>query len=205
MIAAWGVPPVFAINAACTLFLIVALLAWRRPPATRPVARERFLPALRAGGRYVRHEPVVRLILLRLAIFVAPATAMWALLPLIANRQLGLGADGYGILFGALGVGAITAAFTVGTHRPAHVGERPAQPDGRCCTAIAFALTMVVPGLLPAIPLLIVARLRLDGDRRHPERRAAAVPARLGAGPGGGGVHDDVHRLRRRSPPRCGA
>ena len=80
LIAAWGVPPVLAFNAACTLFLIGALLSRRREPVTAPVARGRFLPALRAGGRYVRHEPVVRLILLRLAIFVAPATAMWALL-----------------------------------------------------------------------------------------------------------------------------
>jgi MFS family permease len=154
VIAAWGVPPVFAINAACTLFLIVALLAWRRPPVDAPVARERFLPALRAGGRYVRHEPVVRLILLRLAIFVAPATAMWALLPLIANRQLGLGADGYGILFGALGVGAITAAFTVG-RIGRHISANILLSLMGLLFGVSFALTMVVPGLLPAIPLLI--------------------------------------------------
>ncbi len=154
VIAAWGVPPVFAINAACTLFLIVATLSWKRPSATAPVARERFLPALRAGGRYVRHEPVVRLILLRLAIFVAPATAMWALLPLIANRQLGLGADGYGILFGALGVGAITAAFTVGKISR-HMSANLLLSLMGLLFGIAFALTMVVPGLLLAIPLLI--------------------------------------------------
>ncbi len=154
VIAGFGVPPVFAINAACTLFLIVALIAWRKPPAAAPVARERFLPALRAGGRYVRHEPVVRLILLRLAIFVAPATAMWALLPLIANRQLGLGADGYGILFGALGVGAITAAFTVG-RIGRHISANTLLSLMGLLFGVAFALTMVVPGLLPAIPLLI--------------------------------------------------
>ena len=114
VIAGFGVPPVFAFNAACTLFLILALLAWRREPAVTTRARERFLPALRAGGRYVRHEPVVRTILFRLAMFVAPGTAMWALLPLIAHSQLGLGADGYGVLFAAVGLGAITAAFTMG-------------------------------------------------------------------------------------------
>ncbi len=155
VIAAWGVPPVFAINAACTLFLIGALLAWRRPPAATSVARERFLPALRTGGRYVRHEPVVRLILLRLAVFVAPATAMWALLPLIANRQLGVGADGYGILFGALGVGAITAAFTVG-----RIGRRVSAnlllSAMGLLFGLAFGLTMVVPGLVPALPLLVL-------------------------------------------------
>jgi MFS family permease len=155
VIAAFGVPPVFAINAACTLFLIGALLAWRRPPADTSGPRERFLPALRAGGRYVRHEPVVRLILLRLAIFVAPATAMWALLPVIANRQLGLGADGYGVLFGALGVGAITAAFTVGRLAQRLSANRVLSLMG-VVYGVAFGLTMVAPGLLAALPLLII-------------------------------------------------
>ncbi|MFT4108394.1 MFS transporter [Propionicimonas sp.] len=156
VIAAWGVPPVFALNAALTLFLIVALLTWRRPARDAPsAARERFLPALRTGGRYVRHEPVVRLILTRLAIFVAPATAMWALLALIANRQLGLGADGYGFLYGALGVGAVAAAFTVG-----RLGGRFSANTLLSVMAIvygaAFALTMAMPGIAGALPLLVV-------------------------------------------------
>ena len=154
VIAAWGVPPVFAINAALTLFLIGALVGRRRTPKVATAVRERFLPALRAGGRYVRHEPVVRLILVRLAIFVAPATAMWALLPLIANRQLGLGADGYGVLFGALGVGAIAAALTVG-HLGTRVSANTMLSVMGVVFGVAFALTMVVPGQLPAIPLLI--------------------------------------------------
>jgi MFS family permease len=155
VIAAWGVPPVFAITAALTLFLIGALLGWRRAPRTPAATRERFLPALRSGGRYVRHEPVVRLILVRLAVFVAPATAMWALLPLIANRQLGLGADGYGVLFGALGVGAIAAAFTVG-QLGRHVSANTMLSVMGIVYGVAFALTMIAPGLLTAMPLLMV-------------------------------------------------
>ena len=75
------------------------------------------MPALRAGGRYVWHEPVVRRILLRVIVFVAPAMALWALLPLVARQQLGLGAGGYGALFGALGVGAIVGALVLGRVR----------------------------------------------------------------------------------------
>jgi len=155
VIAAFGVPPVFAFNAACTLFLILALLAWRREPKIEVRARERFLPALRAGGRYVWHEPVVRLILVRLAMFIAPATAMWALLPLIAHQKLGLGADGYGVLFAALGVGAVTAAFTMGRISK-RISANIVLSIVALAYAIAFALTMVVPGLLGALPLLLV-------------------------------------------------
>ena len=79
LMAAWGVPPVLAFNAACTLVLLVALLAWRRP-SIASAQRERFLPALRSGARYVRHEPHVCTILVRVVLFVAPATALWALL-----------------------------------------------------------------------------------------------------------------------------
>jgi len=104
-----GVPVVFALNAMSVVFLAIALLLWRRPQPDLP-SRERFVPALRAGSRYVWHEPVVRHILLRAIMFVTPAMALWALLPLIASQHLRLGADGFGALFGALGVGAILGA-----------------------------------------------------------------------------------------------
>jgi MFS family permease len=111
VIAHFGVPVVFALNAASVVFLAIALMFWRRPPAGSETRRERFVPAVRAGGRYVWHEPVVRRILLRTMLFIAPAMALWALLPLIARQRLGLGADGYGALFAALGVGAIAGAL----------------------------------------------------------------------------------------------
>ncbi len=59
VIARWGVPPVFALTAVAAGFLAVVLLTWRRPRVTAG-EREPFLPALVAGGRYVRNEPLVR-------------------------------------------------------------------------------------------------------------------------------------------------
>ena len=97
-----GVPVVFALYAVCVAFFGVVLLFWRREKPESENRRERFLPALRAGGRYVWHEPIVRRILLRTILFVAPAVALWALLALVASQRLGLGADGYGALFGGV-------------------------------------------------------------------------------------------------------
>ncbi len=107
-----GASVVFALNAASVLFLAIALLAWRRanPELT---SRERFVPALRAGARYVWHEPVIRRIMLRATMFVIPAMALWALLPLIASEHLGQGADGFGLLFAALGTGAVLGALVL--------------------------------------------------------------------------------------------
>jgi MFS family permease len=116
VIAGFGVATVFALNALSVVFLAVALLFWRRRPGSE-MQRERFVPALRAGGRYVSYSPVTRRLLLRVLIFVAPAMALWALLPLIASRQLHLGAAGYGALFAALGAGAIIAVLILGRLR----------------------------------------------------------------------------------------
>jgi MFS family permease len=153
-----GVPVVFALNALSVVFLAIALLTWRRPQAGAGSGRERFVPALRAGGRYVWHDPVVRRILLRAVIFVAPATALWALLPVIATQRLGLGADGFGALFGAQGVGAILGALVLGRVRT------PLSTNGMLGAAgVLYAAALAVIILLPSFPTalatLVVAGL----------------------------------------------
>ncbi|MGO9883568.1 MAG: MFS transporter [Solirubrobacteraceae bacterium] len=110
LIARLGVGAVFAIDAATFLFYGVVVALWRPASDTTPQIPERFVSALRAGGRYVRYAPVVRRIMLRAALFLVPASALWALLPLVASRRLGLGPGGYGLLLAALGVGAIAGA-----------------------------------------------------------------------------------------------
>jgi MFS family permease len=145
-----GVPVVFALNAASVVFLAIALLLWRRPQAGLGNVRERFVPALRAGGRYVWHDPVVRRILLRAIIFIAPATALWALLPVIATQRLGLGADGYGALFGALGVGAIVGALLLG-----RLGT-PLSTNGILGAAgVLYAAALAVIILAPSFPVAL--------------------------------------------------
>jgi MFS family permease len=110
VIARFGVGADFAINAGTFLAYAIVAVFWRPTTSIAPPHPERFLSALRAGGRYVRYSPVVRRILLRAALFLVPASALWGLLPLVANRRLDLGPSGYGLLLGALGVGAIAGA-----------------------------------------------------------------------------------------------
>jgi MFS family permease len=154
VIARWGVPPVFAMTAAAAGVLAVVLLAWRRPRVVHG-EREPFLPALVAGGRYVRHEPVVRRILLRFATFMAPACAVWALLPLIASRQLGLAADGYGLLFAALGLGAVIGALCLGQVKQ-HLSANGVLGLAAISFALAFAALALASDPWVALPLLVV-------------------------------------------------
>jgi MFS family permease len=151
-----GVPVVFALYAVCVAFFGVVLLFWRRPKVESE-NRERFLPALRAGGRYVWHEPIVRRMLLRTMLFVAPAVALWALLPLVASQRLGLGADGYGALFGALGLGAIVGAFVLG-----RVRDRLSSNGLLTAAGVLYAAALAVVVLTFSFPAALVT-LMLSG------------------------------------------
>ena len=111
LIARAGAGVVFGLNTVS--FAVFALVLWLwRPTAAGPATTpERFAAAVRSGSRYVRHSPVVRRILLRAALFLVPGSALWALLPLVASRALGLGSGGYGLLLAAVGVGAVAGAL----------------------------------------------------------------------------------------------
>ncbi|MGI5214444.1 MFS transporter [Plantactinospora sp. CA-290183] len=114
LLISWtGVPLVFALNTLAFAFFAFTLIRWR-PGTSRSVeVPERFTAALRAGGRYVRHSPIVQRLLLRALLFLVPGSALWALLPLIANQRLGLGSGGYGVLLAALGVGAVLGGLAL--------------------------------------------------------------------------------------------
>jgi predicted MFS family arabinose efflux permease len=113
VIARAGVGAVFALNAVMYLVFLAVLVTWHPPSGSTPKIAEGFVSAVRAGGRYIRYTPVVRRILWRSALFLVPASALWSLLPLVAIQRLGLGADGYGLLLGVLGAGAIAGAVVL--------------------------------------------------------------------------------------------
>jgi MFS family permease len=63
LVARVGVAAVFGLNTATFLLYAIVVAAHPQLGGT-PQSPERFLPGLRAGGRYVHHAPVVRRILL---------------------------------------------------------------------------------------------------------------------------------------------
>jgi MFS family permease len=112
LVAASGVGATFTVAAATALCYALIVATWKPPPTARE-SPEPFVAALRAGSRYVQHSPVVKRILLRAALFLVPASSLFALLPLIAAHRLGLGSGGYGLLLAALGVGAVAGALVL--------------------------------------------------------------------------------------------
>ena len=99
---------------ACALMFVGMVLAVRRlrrhaPPM--PGIPETLFSGIRSGMRFARHSPPIRALLQRVVSFSLCASALWALLPVVARDQLGLGAGGFGLLFGSFGAGAVAAAF----------------------------------------------------------------------------------------------
>ena len=120
LIVVWsGTAMVFLLNTLSFLGVILALRAWKRLPTPGDMPAERLLGALRTGYRYARHAPLLQRVLLRALAFFPFASAVWALLPLVASRELGGDARLYGALLGCIGVGAVTAALLLPAFHPA--------------------------------------------------------------------------------------
>ncbi|HEY0406384.1 MAG TPA: MFS transporter [Pyrinomonadaceae bacterium] len=111
VVAAVGSWAVFLLNSLSFIGVLFVIYRWRREPAASISPTERVIGAMRAGVRYVRHDPNLRAVLVRTGVFVSCASALWAMMPLVARQQLGLGALSYGVLLGGLGAGAILGAF----------------------------------------------------------------------------------------------
>ena len=104
-----------ALLAAAIFFLpmAIAVLRWERRTPTLPGVPERLLAGVHSGLRYARHSPLMRALILRNFNFSICASALWALLPVIAREELGLGAGGFGLLSAAFGTGAVLSALAI--------------------------------------------------------------------------------------------
>jgi MFS family permease len=153
LISRIGVTAVFGLNALTYVFFAVVLVTWRPPVGSAPELPERFISAMRVGSRYVLNGPVVRRILLRAALFLVPASVLWTLLPLVATQRLGLGADGYGLLLGALGAGAVAGALILPRFR-ARISANYLIGAASVIYALVLVLIVIVPN--PALAVIVL-------------------------------------------------
>jgi MFS family permease len=93
--------------------MFIAMRRTRPPEVALPGVPERLLSGVMIGLRYVRHSAPMRALVLRNLSFSVCASAFWALLPVIARDQLGLGAGGFGLLSASFGLGAILGALSI--------------------------------------------------------------------------------------------
>ncbi|WP_028006933.1 MFS transporter [Solimonas flava] len=156
LLAAFGAAVTYGADVLSYAFVIAALLWWRRQADAGDELPEQFIGAFRAGLRYVRASAELHVVLLRAAVFFLFASAIWALLPLVARQMLGGSAGFYGVLLGAVGAGAIGGALLLPSLR-----ERLGNDGAVLCASLIAAAVMGLLALAPPKPLAIVLLLAL--------------------------------------------
>lgn len=111
IVAFAGAAAAFAVNTLSYLPLILALFRWQPKYDANPLPRETLGRAISAGLRYVAMSPNIAKVIFRSFVFGLSASAVLALLPLVARDLVKGGPLVYGILLGAFGIGAIGGAL----------------------------------------------------------------------------------------------
>ncbi|WP_299833297.1 MFS transporter [Pseudomonas sp.] len=113
LIAYWNAASVFVIIAGCFIGVIVLVATFTPRHQPEGLPPESFGGGLRSGLRYIRHSAAMTSALKQTFVFTLSASALWALLPLVAKHELGMDAGGYGLLMGFMGAGAVIGAFNL--------------------------------------------------------------------------------------------
>ena len=153
LIGRYGVVPAFVINSGGFVVVIAALatLTAEGRPVSRPIAG--VLAEIGEGIRYALATPRIRVILALLFVVSFAVFNFTVYVPLLARDVLGLGAQGFGFLMAALGVGAVAGALTLG----ASAAREPAIPlmFGEAAIACGGLLLLSVARHVPVAAVLL--------------------------------------------------
>jgi MFS family permease len=194
IVATAGAVAAFGANAALYLPLLVVLFLWRRKHEPSRLPRERLNRAIVSGVRYIANSPSIRIVLVRTLVTGIIGGSVSALMPLVARDLLHGGAQTYGIMLGAFGMGAVIGALNISEVRKRLSGEAAiracALSMGGAIIAVAIshepvitAAALVIAG---AVWMLAVALfnigVQLSAPRWVAGRSLAAFQASIAGG-----------------------
>ncbi|WP_232539960.1 MFS transporter [Azohydromonas aeria] len=156
IIASLGSAWVFALNAVLSLVASVLVWRWRYEPRHSALPGERFVGAMRVGVQHVRQSPGMRIVLVRVFVFFLQATALIALLPLLAQRLEGGGAGTFTLLLACMGAGAIAAALALPQLRARWDRDQLVE-YGTLINAAAMVGVALAPNVWVAAPTMVLA------------------------------------------------
>jgi len=157
VVASAGAVAAFAVNAVLYLPLLVVLFLWNRVSEPSRLPRERLNRAMVSGVRYINHSPSIKIVLTRTLVTGLIGGSVSALMPLVARDLLHGGAQTYGIMLGAFGMGAVIGALNIGEVRKRLSGEAAVRA---CALSMAGAIAAVA---MSDQPVLTAAALVLAG------------------------------------------
>src|SRR6476646_28403 len=145
IVASAGAVAAFITNALLYLPLLIVLFFWRRLKEPSRLPPERLARAVVSGVRYIVHSPSIRIVLGRTLVTGIAGGSVSALMPILARDLLHGGAQTYGVMLGAFGMGAVIGALNISKLR------------GRLGDEVSIRLCMIVMGV--CVVLVAISRL----------------------------------------------
>jgi predicted MFS family arabinose efflux permease len=152
IVAAAGAAAAFAVNACSYLALIYALVRWKPERRDDALPRETLPRALSAGLGYVAMSPNILNVLFRGLIFGLTASAILALLPIVARDLVSGGPLTYGVMLGAFGIGAVAGAMG-----NAWLREKLSSEQIVRLSFLGFAASAAIIGLSSSAAITVIA------------------------------------------------
>jgi MFS family permease len=148
VIAAFGLAPCFFVNSASYAAVLVALSLMHTDELHQVDPVKRAKGQLREGLRYVSNTPILKYLLIMVAIVGTLTFEFQVNLPLLAKFTFGTGADGYALLNTAMGIGAVTGGILI-------AGRKRIKPSSLIYTSVIFGITIILTAVTPTIHFAI--------------------------------------------------
>ena len=150
LIATVGVSVCFLVNSVSYLAVIASLLMLDRSALRPSLPAPRARGQLREGLRYVASTPALAIPLAMMAVIGALAYEFQVVLPIVARETFGGGAEVYGFLTAAMGVGAVVGGLVV-------AGSGRTGTRAVIIASFAFGVAILLAAAAPTLPIEIVA------------------------------------------------
>ncbi|MFD4367810.1 MFS transporter [Rhodococcus sp. NPDC058521] len=148
VIAAGGLGFCFMLNAASFVAVVASLMRLNVSELRPSPSTGRARGQLREGLAYIRRSPGLAVPLMMMALVGCLTFEFQVVLPVVAEKVFQGGADAYGFLTAAMGVGAVLGGLAVATW--GRTGVRP-----MVFTALAFGVLMAAAAVSPSLGVLI--------------------------------------------------
>jgi len=155
VVATSGAVAAFAVNTVLYLPLMVVLFLWNRTHEPSRLPRERLNRAIVSGVRYIANSPSIRIVLIRTLVTGIIGGSVSALMPLVARDLLHGGAQTYGIMLGAFGMGAVFGALNIGEVRRRMSGEAAVRACAISMAGAIAAVALSTSAILTAVALVL--------------------------------------------------
>lgn len=149
LISTIGLAPTFLINAASYLAIVVGLLLMRPDQLQRAIPTRRGRGQLRQGLRYVRQQPGLLGPLVLMTVTGMLAYEWAVTLPLFARETFDSSAGVVGLMFAAMGAGAILGGLAI-------AGTLAATTSRLILTGLVFSLVLAATAAAPTVPVAYV-------------------------------------------------